>query len=120
MNGNESEEAHSFLNILGLKLNNKLSPKEQAIQNDIRLQNCAAYDMSKGLTLPITDRDALTGKFAEFKAMVRSRSISIDQLETRLAIKYGIVEGMQDELDELLSTPVELEKGKVTKDGLTH
>ena len=103
LHDSREDAAASLLNLLGIKANRKLSPKEQAVQNDKRLQSCAAYELSNGLMVEITDRNALIEKFVQFKMLVRRGSMTIDELEDSLAIRFGVVEGAKNELDEMLN-----------------
>ena len=73
----------------------KISPTQQAVQNDMRLQSCAVYEVTKGLTLAIKDREPILAKFAEFKAMVKRGSMTLEQLEDSLAVRHGVVEESQ-------------------------
>jgi len=51
----------------------------------------AMYQLSEGLTVPVTDRDKLYEKFSEFKRLVIRGSFTIRQLEESVYGRYGIM-----------------------------
>jgi len=93
---------NDFMRMLGLDNLRKLTPKEQAIQNDQRLQSCAAYEVSHGLMLPITDPDKLMKTFAQFKMLVRRGSMTVEEIENMMAKKWGAVKKEKDEIELLM------------------
>ena len=102
-NNNENQPRRSpFMDMLGQFAQN-LTPAQQAAQNDRRLQNCAAYWVSKGLTVQIPDAETLMQKFGEFKRLVRRGTFTVQDIENMTARRYGVIENetVDPELEEL-------------------
>lgn len=64
--------------------------KYDALQNDVRLMEMALYEVTKGQTSQSTP-DALVKKVAEYKALIKRKTFTIDQLEDKVFSRYGIM-----------------------------
>jgi len=68
-----------------------MNEKNIAIDNDIRLEQAAHYEVSKGLTKQYTLQD-LGNKFIEFKKLVMRGSFTVIELEDSVFSRWGIME----------------------------
>jgi hypothetical protein len=102
---NIDPKKNPFLNLLG-QLGQKMTPAQQAAQNDQRLSQAAMYWESKGLTVMIASNEALSAKFVEFKRLVRTGRFTVEQIEDIVANKYGCVDdpvSAEDTIDAFLN-----------------
>jgi len=70
--------------------------RKKAIDNDRRIQDLVTYELTKGLTVVLDDTDALP-RFAEYKALVKRGSFTLDELEDRVLSKYALVPEKKNE-----------------------
>jgi len=93
MKNDKSEEINEFLNEItkGLGMDKLPTPAVVAL-NDIRLRKLCEYEITKGYTnLDITP-EVLQEQFKYFKAKVKSKSFTLDELEDVVYSKWGIVD----------------------------
>jgi len=68
-----------------------MDKKQLACNNDLRLEQLASYEVSRGLTKGV-DQQNLLAKFTEYKQLVRKGSFTLQQLEDIVYSKYGVLE----------------------------
>jgi len=71
--------------------NQPLNEKDVASHNDWRLRDIALYHESRGMTHCV-EAEKVRDRFIEFKGLVKRGSFTIDELEKRVFVEYGIVE----------------------------
>lgn len=92
--------------------------KAIAVQNDKRLQEMAAYSCMKGLTVTLTQNIVgnIMSRFVEYKRLIKQGEFSIDELETMVFAKDGIVP--TEMIPESVEVPEMLEEITSAKDKL--
>jgi len=92
---------------LGLGDKKKLTPKEETMLNDQRINDLALYAVTHGLTTICKDPMIVQNKFVEFKRLVKRGSFTIEQLEDHVCIQFGITSAKnQDEEFNFLNEEV--------------
>lgn len=93
MKNNKSEEINEFLNEIGKGLSmDKLPTPAVVALNDIRLRKICEYELTKGWTTLDITPEVLQEQFKYFKAKVKSKSFTLDELEDVVYSKWGIVD----------------------------
>jgi len=85
--------------------------KYDAIHNDMRLMEMALYETTKGQTQH-SSQEVLVKKIAEYKAIIKRGTFTLDELEDKIFSRYGIVNersridtAMYDASMEMLGDP---------------
>ena len=96
------KNTNEFLNnVFGFS--NEKTKKQEAVENDRRINDLATYAVTKGLTLSIMDhQEELLPMFTQFKMLVRRGSFTLAQLENMIIDKYGIVKKEPHPLDDIV------------------